>query len=130
MFSYTKIVTIRDKHDIDIMSAVIENGIDQEYKFTAGDHGFFVSAALIQYNSDTEVIEDAKYGELIFEHVGWGNELDLTAYYTQLETHYCTDEELGIKRTDKTIMFPLMMTKSPLSPEKGGKGAIMMPFLV
>ena len=50
MFSYTKIVTIQGKHDVDILSAVIENGIDQEFKFTASEHGFFVSAALTPYD--------------------------------------------------------------------------------
>ena len=52
------------------------------HKFTASEHGFFVSAALKEYGSDAEISEHSKkYGELTLEHVGWGNEPDPTAYY-------------------------------------------------
>ena len=35
MFAYTKINTIAEKQDVDIMTAVMEDAIDQEEKFTA-----------------------------------------------------------------------------------------------
>ena len=46
MFFYTKIATIVEKTDVDIMSALIDNAIDTDKKFTADRHGFFISAAL------------------------------------------------------------------------------------
>ena len=43
-------------------------------KFTPAE-GFFVAAALTAYDSNTEIIEvPEKYGELVIEHYGWGNE--------------------------------------------------------
>ena len=73
MFFYTKTLTIVEKHDVDIMSALIDNAIDFNYKFTASD-GFFISAALTRYNSNRTLTEDPRYGELVFERFGWGNE--------------------------------------------------------
>ena len=49
MFSYTKAITIIEKKDVDIMSALIDNELDFSYKFTARE-GFFISAALTRYN--------------------------------------------------------------------------------
>ena len=74
-------------------------------KFTAQE-GFFVSAALTNYNSDTDITEDAKYGELVIEHFGWGNVEALGLDYEQVDTHFCSDEELGIRRTKETVIFP------------------------
>ena len=45
MFFYAKTMTIVEKHDVDIMSAVIDNAVDINDKFTA-DNGFFISAGL------------------------------------------------------------------------------------
>ena len=45
MFSYNKIRTIAEKNDVDIMTAINENAIDQSEEFTADD-GFFIAAAL------------------------------------------------------------------------------------
>ena len=73
MFFYTKTVTIVEKQDVDIMSALLDNSIDNDFKFTAND-GFFISAALTMYNSNTTLTEDPRYGELFFEHFGWGND--------------------------------------------------------
>ena len=43
-------------------------------KFTPAE-GFFVAAAFTAYDSNPEIIEvPEKYGELVIEHYGWGNE--------------------------------------------------------
>ena len=34
LFTYTKVVTLVDKNDVDIMSALLEGKIDYETKFT------------------------------------------------------------------------------------------------
>ena len=49
MFLYAKTITIVEKHDVDIMSALVDNNIDFNYKFTANE-GFFITAALTRYN--------------------------------------------------------------------------------
>ena len=74
MFAYTKFHTIYFRNDVDIMSAVSEFAISDDVKFTT-EEGFFVAAALTEYDSNTEIIEvPEKYGELIIEHYGWGYE--------------------------------------------------------
>ena len=73
MFTYTKIITLNEKHDVDIMSALVEGAYDYSEKFGAED-GFFVAAALTVYDSNTTVVEEPRYGELIIEHYGWGYE--------------------------------------------------------
>ena len=72
-FFLTKILSWYQKKDVDIMGAHIENAFDYEYKFDS-DKGFFVAAALTNYDSNTTVTEEARYGELIIEHYGWGND--------------------------------------------------------
>ena len=73
MFSYTKLVSLMDKQEVDIMSALSEGAIAPREKFSAED-GFYVAAALTEYDTNTEIIEEARYGELIIEHYGWGND--------------------------------------------------------
>ena len=73
MFFYTKCITLAQKHEVDIMSALVEGAFDYSDKFTYND-GFFVAAALTEYDSNTESIEEPRYGELIIEHYGWGYE--------------------------------------------------------
>ena len=70
-FAISKLLAWKHKKDVDIMGAIVENAFDYTFKFGA-DKGFFVAAALTEYNSNTEVLEDSRYGELIFEHYGWG----------------------------------------------------------
>lgn len=71
MFIYTKVVTLSEKSEVDIMSALVDGAIDYSKKFTAED-GFFIAASLTVYDNNPEPIEEAKYGELIIEHFGWG----------------------------------------------------------
>ena len=71
-FLYAKAITLLTRGDVDIFTAEREDGIDYNYKFSAEKDGFFVAAALTEYNSNTTVTEEARYGELIIEHYGWG----------------------------------------------------------
>lgn len=73
MFVYTKCIVWLKGKDVDVASSFIENAIDSDQHFTWED-GFFVAAALTEYSSNTEIIEEAKYGELFLEHYGWGND--------------------------------------------------------
>ena len=66
-----------------------------------------MAAALTEYDSNTEFIEDPRYGELIIEHYGWGYEEFIGSKSRVLETHPCSDAELGLKRTDSTLIYPI-----------------------
>ena len=89
------------------MGAVIENAFDFTDQFNAS-HGLFIAAALTLYDSDKEVLEDPKYGKLVIKHYGWGNDDELAAANKTLNYHWCSDEELGLVRSDKTTrMYPV-----------------------
>ena len=65
-------------------------------KFTP-EEGFFFAAAITAYDGETESIEvPERYGELVIEHYGWGNEGATSSYNSKLQNHPCSDEELGI----------------------------------
>ena len=65
-FLYGKITVLAYKKDVDVMSVTVENALDYNFKFDA-DQGFFMAAALTEYDSNTEIIEEPEvYGKLIF----------------------------------------------------------------
>lgn len=67
VFLYGKITVLALKKDVDVMSVTVENALDFEYKFDA-EQGFFIAAALTEYDSNTEIIEEPEvYGKLVFE---------------------------------------------------------------
>ena len=105
-FWQMKVITLIEKRDIDVMSATMVDAIDYIEKFDASK-GFFVSAAITAYDDETAIIEDPTYGELIFEHYGWGYDGGLKTQRREIEHHYCTDEELGIVKGPETVIFPL-----------------------
>ena len=61
-----------------------------------------MAAALTEYDSNPEVIEEARYGELVFEYYGWGHEAVLGTVQQDLSFDYCTQEQLGLKPSDST----------------------------
>ena len=77
-------------------------------KFTP-EEGFFVAAAITAYDSETESIEvPERYGELVIEHYGWGNEGATSSQADgKLQNHPCSDEELGIERGPNTLVYPI-----------------------
>lgn len=108
MFTATKVLTIVQKSDVDIMSALIENNIDYTEKFDTSQ-GLFIAAAITEYDSNTEIIEEERYGELIVEHYGWGYdpEAAIGSGSNAIDYHYCSDEELGIDRSPETLIYPI-----------------------
>ena len=100
-------MTLKKKHDVDIMSAQKDHAIDHTQPFTAQQDGFFVAAALTAYDDNTEIIEDKRYGEIYFEHYGWGNDGDSGSKAVKLEQHYCSDEELGLTESPDSLIFPI-----------------------
>ena len=84
VFLYSKIMVLHTESDITVMMNQLDGAISHDFRFTADEHGFFVAAALTEYDSNTEVIEEARYGELVFEHYGWGNENDIAVASSDL----------------------------------------------
>ena len=84
------------------MSALEEDAISFDYKFDSDD-GFFVAAALTAYDEEEDIIEEERYGELVIEHYGWGNEEDpdyVGEESSNIDNHYCSEQELGLKEGD------------------------------
>ena len=77
------------------------------------EKGLFLAAALTRYDSNKTVTEEARYGELTFEHNGWTVGEEVTGLQEQkLETHPCSDEELGLVDSNPTsksqaLTYPL-----------------------
>ena len=56
----------------------------------------FIAAALTKYDSETEPLDDPRYGDLVIEHYGWGYGDGISSGSTKLENHSCSDLELGL----------------------------------
>ena len=94
IFLYSKAMVLYKGTDVTIMGNNAEGAYTYDNTFTADD-GMFIAAALTEYDSNTDIIEDKKYGELVIQHYGWGYEGELGVKQTPLDTHYCSDAELG-----------------------------------
>ena len=111
LFMYTKIVSLAMKNEVDIMSALDENKIDFNYKFS-GEDGFFLAAALTAYDTERNIIEEERYGELVIELYGWGYDGGIGfSKPAPIDYHYCSDEELGFFRGPDTQIFPIFSSQ-------------------
>ena len=110
VYSYGRVMALIRKKEVDILGAISEDAIGYTETFTA-QSGFFVAAALTEFDSSTESIEEARYGELVIEHYGWqSNENGTESYSRPLNYHYCSDEELGLAASQsdaKVGLFPI-----------------------
>ena len=57
--------------------------------------------------SNEGFIGDKKYGELVFEYYGWGNEADFTLNGGRIPSHPCEREEIGLERGPGTRAYPI-----------------------
>ena len=57
---------------MDIINQLRESYHNYTDKFSNIENGFFVAAALTDFDEETEPSEDPQYGELIIESYGWG----------------------------------------------------------
>lgn len=102
-FVYTKVVTWHLKKDVTVMGALISHYYDASDRFNA-TQGFFMAAGLTNFDSNTTLTEEKRYGELIFEHYGWGSQ---SSGSKPLESHFCSDEELGLTDSKTSLTYPL-----------------------
>ena len=89
------------------MGAIVENAFDYSDKFSA-EEGLFIAAAITEYDSNTEIVEEERYGELIIEHYGWGYGEGITSGSKAIDYHWCSDEELGFVKGPDTVIFPIL----------------------
>ena len=106
MYFVTKIISIYAKWEVDIMSVQRENALTFDDKFDSSN-GLFIAAAITEYDENPEIIEvPEKYGELIINHHRWGLGTNISWERKKLNSHYCSDEELGITRGPNTLIYP------------------------
>ena len=75
---------------------MFEDVIDPSEKFTY-DEGLFLAAGITEYDNNPEMIEDLKYGELVFDIFSWSADSEEIALGSRnAETHPCTEAELGL----------------------------------
>ena len=65
-FTLTKLQTLINRKDVDIMSLAEDSAIDEDEVFSYSN-GLFLAAALTEYNTDPRLIEQREYGELLIE---------------------------------------------------------------
>ena len=57
------------------------------------------------------MIEEARFGELIIEHYGWGyDEEQIGNQSGELSYRYCSDEELGLANSPSATIYPIVKT--------------------
>ena len=76
MYSYLKYTVLRDKKDVDILSAINDSFYDETYTLNYKENGFNIAAAFTEYDSETEDILPIEYGEIVFMHYFWGPQED------------------------------------------------------
>ena len=108
IFLYSKIMVLVNVSRITVISNYQVGALtyDDQYR---GEDGFFVAAALTAYDSETEPIDDPRYGDLTMEYYGWGYEGELGSKFTPLGTHRCSDEELGLSND---VEYPIFATSA------------------
>ena len=75
---------------------MFEDVIDPSEKFTY-EEGLFLAAGITEYDNNPEMIEDLKYGELVFDIFSWSADSEEIALGSRnAETHPCTEAELGL----------------------------------
>ena len=62
---------------------------------------FQLAFGITAYDGDTEPVEDPRYGRMLARYYTWG----LGDSYQDIETHVCSDEELGLLEDKESSRF-------------------------
>ena len=93
---------------MDVLSTINDRHFTPEDKINYKNDGFNIAAAFTAFDSETEYILDASYGELVFMHYFWGIQEngEYAAGRRRLKTiHNCTQDELGLSEDASTSKF-------------------------
>ena len=108
IFLYSKIMVLINVSRITVISNYQVGALTSDDQYSGSD-GFFIAAALTEYDSETEPIDDPRYGDLTMEYYGWGYEGELGNKKSPLGTHACSDEELGLS---SDVEYPIFATSA------------------
>ena len=64
-FFASKLSILISDGQITVTTNVIEGGIDQDYAFSNAD-GLFIAAGLTEAGSSAEILDDPRYGSIVF----------------------------------------------------------------
>ena len=82
VFTVTKWQVLTQRDNIDVLSFKQEAWFIDSDTFSYTENNFFVAAAITEYDTNTESIEDESYGTLALELHGWGSEEGVIGYNT------------------------------------------------
>ena len=108
IIAYTgyKISLFEAKTSVDILSAVNEDHFDSSYKFGA-EQGLNIAVAVVNsFDPRPDPIIDPTYGRLRFSKMRWwpDGKGAFSYEWTELESHTCSAEELGISGTEHKFL--------------------------
>ena len=80
------------------MMSTLQKSIESSAIFSSEADFLSFAVGFTAYDNVEEPILDKSIGELVFEAYEWGEDANGTYYvrHTNLPTHACTDEELGL----------------------------------
>ena len=85
LYTYLKIDVLINKKDITIMTAINNNFFTSD-DVLSYENNLNVAAAFTAYDSETEIILEPEYGELVFKHFAWGEAADGSGYVSERQT--------------------------------------------
>ena len=107
LYAYQKFDVYLNKLSVDIMTSVQRAHFSSDYVF---DHEQVLNFAIgfTAFDSETEDILDPSYGKITFMKYEWGEREsgDYFSEYTEIPSHTCTKEELGIEGPN-TLLMPI-----------------------
>lgn len=107
LYAYQKFDVYMNKLSVDIMTSVQRAHFSADYVF---DHeqGLNFAIGFTAFDSETEDILDPSYGKIAFMKYEWGEREsgDYFSEYTEIPSHTCTKEELGIEGAN-TLFMPI-----------------------
>ena len=105
IYTYQKFDVCMNKLAVDIMTSVQRDHFSADYIF---DHeqGLNFAIGFTAFDKETEEILEPSYGKIVFMNYEWGEREsgDYFAEYTEIPSHTCTKEELGIEGTNSLFM--------------------------
>ena len=91
---------------MDLLETVHHMAFDANHVFSH-DNGFALAVAFSAYDSNPNPTLDPTYGEIVFNYFYWGPTENggYDVGNAVIETHPCTDEELGLEGDKNGRMF-------------------------
>ena len=100
-----KVSVLEGKKSIDILQAVRENHFDDTHEFT-NQQGLNIAAMVVNpFNPATHQLIDPSFGRIKFSRSHWrvNEQGKFQLDFTELESHVCTSEELGLSGSNSAF---------------------------